>query len=131
MPRLNPSSLPSSAAIDHADKAVQLQQRVLQRRGCKQHLRVDVRQCLFQRLGDDVAGLVDIAQAVSFVQNHQLPFDGLDVIGLGLGELLRADDGACCALERVAAVLLAKGVLALGLLRIVIHDDQKQKSPSV
>ena len=52
---------------------------------------------------------------MGFVQNHQIPLDGLDVIGLGLGELVRADDGACCALERVAAVLLAKGVVALGL----------------
>ena len=83
--------------------------------GGQQHLRVDVHQRLLQCLGDDVAGLVDIAQAVGFVQNHQIPFDGLDVIGLGLGELVRADDGACCALERVAAVLLAKGVVALGL----------------
>ena len=74
-----------------------------------------MRQRLLQRLGDDVAGLVDVSQAVGFVQHHQIPVDGLDVIGLGLGELVRADDGACRALEWITAVLLAEGVVALGL----------------
>ena len=76
------------AVVDDADEAIELHQRVLQGRGREQHLRVDVRHCLFERLGDDVAGLVDVTQAMSFIENDQVPCNLPDIAGLGLGELI-------------------------------------------
>jgi hypothetical protein len=47
---------------------------------------------LFEHLGNDVAGLVNVAQAVRFVEHDQIPRDALEVVGLGFGELIGADD---------------------------------------
>lgn len=78
-----------------------------------------MRHGLLERLGDDVAGLVDVAQAMRFVENDQVPRDFLDVVGLGLGELVGADDRAGGEHERVplrllAAVSFLQRVVALG-----------------
>lgn len=95
--------------IDNADETIEFHQRVLQGCGREQHLGMDVRHCVLERLGDDVAGLVDVAQAMGLVQDDQVPLDFLDIFGLGLGELIGADDragfrqkGACCPCLRAA-----------------------------
>lgn len=102
------------ALINQADQAIQLQKGVLQRRGREQHFGGDVRQRLFQRFGNDIAGFIDVAQAVGFVQHDQIPGDGLDVFGLGFGKLVRADDGARVAQKRLGQPLFAQGVVAFG-----------------
>ena len=105
--------------VDHADQAVQLQQRVLKGRGGQQHLGMNVCQRVLEHLGDDVAGLVDIAQAVRFIEHHEVPVNGLDVISLGLGELVGADHRAgqrgAREDEGIRLVLLAQRVVVLGL----------------
>src|SRR5687767_11838470 len=58
--------------IDDADQAEELEQGVLQRRGGEKKLR-RVRQGLFQSVGDNVRGLVDVTQPVCFVHHHDVP----------------------------------------------------------
>ena len=53
---------------------------------------MNVREGFFDRFGDDVAGFVNIAQPVRFVEHDQIPVDVLNVGSLGLGKLVRADD---------------------------------------
>ena len=99
------------ALVDHAHQAIELQQRVLQRRGGQQHLGVDMLQRIPQGAGDDVAGLVDIAQAVRFIHHHQVPADALQVVGPGFGERVGADDRPRVVLERLRIARLARGVV--------------------
>ena len=77
--------------VDEADEAEQFEQRVLQRRGGEQEL-VVAGQRLLQRVGDDVRGLVDVAQPVRFVDDHRSHGTCCDVGRLVPGELVGADD---------------------------------------
>ncbi|MNH02536.1 hypothetical protein D3C79_617790 [compost metagenome] len=49
-----------------------------------------------------------------FIQHHQIPGNGLDVLRLGFGELIRAEHWAVGEHKRVSDALLAKRVVALG-----------------
>ena len=86
--------VPEDAVIDEADEAIEFQQRVLQRRGGQQYLGVNVRQRVLERLGDDIAGFVNVAQAMRFVEHDHIPVDPPDVVSLGLRKLIGADDRA-------------------------------------
>lgn len=109
---------------------------------------MDVRHCLFERLGDHVAGLVDVAQTMRFIKDDQVPLNLFDVFGLGLGELVGADYRARGHQERVLPLLLADGVVTLGfedqplqaelvlqflmpLLAQVGRDDDENPAPSL
>ena len=87
------------AVVHHADQAIQLQQGILQWGGREQNLGC-VGQRILERLADHVAGLVDVAQAVRFIHHHQVPRHALEIIRLGLGKLIRADDDAATLLKR-------------------------------
>ena len=65
--------------------------RILQRRRREQQL-VLAGQRQLERVGDDVRRLVDVAQPVRFVDDHQVPRHGLNIACLALGELVGADD---------------------------------------
>ena len=75
--------------IDKADQAEQLQQRILQRRGGEQQL-VAPGQRHLQGIGDHVAGLVHIAKPMRFVDDHQVPGQGVDIAGLARGRTDRS-----------------------------------------
>ena len=77
--------------VDEAHQAVQLQQRVLQRRGGEEHL-ARVGECIPKGAGGLVVGLVDIAEAVCFVNDHEIPRHCSQVSGLRRCELIGADD---------------------------------------
>ena len=68
-----------------------------------------MRQRRLEGLGDDVAGLVDVAQAMRFVEHDQVPIDALDIVRLGLGELVGTDDRAGREQKRVLTRLRALG----------------------
>ena len=76
---------------------------------------MDTGQRLFERPGNDVAGFVDVPQAVRFVEHDQISVDGLDVVGFGFRKLVRANHRTRRHQERIPAFLLADGVVALGL----------------
>ena len=77
--------------VNEAHQAEQLQQRVLQWRRREQQL-VFAGQRQLERVGDDVRRLVDVAQAVRFVNDHQIPWLRMDICRLALGELVGADN---------------------------------------
>ena len=51
-----------------------------------------MRHRIFQLTGNDVAVLVDIAQAVRLIKHHQIPINDLDILRFDLRELVRAND---------------------------------------
>ncbi len=106
--------------VDEAHQAEQLQQGVLQRRRGEQQF-VPAGQGLLERIGDDVRRLVDVAEAVRFVNHHQIPRHGLDVAGLALGELVGANNDLGC-LEGADLALADGGVVRLGF-----EDAARQK----
>src|SRR5690606_30088392 len=65
-------------------------------------------------LGNDVAGLVDVAQAMRFVENDQVPVNALEIVSLGLGELVGTDDRTGGEEEWILSILLADRVVAFG-----------------
>ena len=75
--------------VNEADEAEQFEQRVLQGRGREQQLGTFL-QRLLERVGDDVRGLVDIAEAVGFVNHHEVPSRVRDVGGLACGRTGRS-----------------------------------------
>lgn len=75
---------------------------------------MNARQRLLEGLGDDVAGFVDVAQAMRFVEDDQVPVDALDIVSLGLRELVGTDDRTGGEQERVPLLLLADRVVAFG-----------------
>ena len=101
------------AVIDEADQPIEFEQRVLQWRCGQKHLGVNVRQRLLEGPGNDVAGFVDVAQAMCFVEDDQVPVNVLDIVCLGLGELVGTDDRARGKEERILSILLADRVVAL------------------
>ena len=110
------------AFVHQADQAIQLQQRVLQRRGSEQHF-WGVGQCFFQGLADDVAGFVDVAQAVGFVHDHQVPGHTTQVVGLGFGELVGANQYTAGLIEWIAQATLAKLPVAFGLQNVRLQTE--------
>ena len=90
--------------VDEADEAEEFEQRVLQRRGGEQEL-VLVGERQLERVGDDVGRLVDVAQAVRFVDDHEVPRGVRDIGGLVPRELVGADDDGV-ALKRAKVSLL-------------------------
>ena len=77
--------------VDEADQAKEFEQRVLQRCSREQQL-VPPGQRQLQRVGDDVLRLVDVAQAMGFVDDHQIPWQGVHVARLAFDELVGTDD---------------------------------------
>ena len=75
---------------------------------------MNARQRLLEGLGDDVAGFVDVAQAMRFVEDDQVPVDALDIVSLGLRELVGTDDRTGGEQERVPLLLFADRVVAFG-----------------
>ena len=75
---------------------------------------MNARQRLLEGLGDDVAGFVDVAQAMRFVEDDQVPVDALDIVSLGLRELVGTDDRTGGEQERVSLLLFADRVVAFG-----------------
>src|SRR5690606_36441955 len=80
----------------------------------QQHLGVNVRQRILEGFGNDVAGLVDVAQAMRFVENDQVQVNALDIVSLGLGELVGTDDRTGGEEEWILSILLADRVVAFG-----------------
>jgi hypothetical protein len=109
------------ALVDEADQAVELQQRVLQGRGRQQYLGARGGQAALQHIGDDVAGFVDVAQPVGLVIHHDVPGQPAQIVDLGLGELIGADD-RLAAIEGVGVALLSLLVVVLGL-----QDDRFER----
>jgi hypothetical protein len=104
------------ALIDKADQAVQLQQGVLQRRGGQQDL-VRQRQGIAQDAGRFVFRLIDVAQAVRFVDDYQVPRHGLNVLGFAGRELVGADEhgsAIACEVERICRTILDGLPVGLG-----------------
>ena len=107
--------------VDEAHQAVQLQQRVLQRGGSEQDLG-SVRQRVEQRARRLVVGLVDVAQAMRFVDHHQVPRHALHCVRLASGELVGANDDPVrtrthgrCGVEGVRYTILDRLSERLGL----------------
>ena len=71
-------------------------------------------QRFFQCLSDDIVGLVDVTQSVRFIHDHQIPFNGLDVVRLRLRELVRVNHRPRQDQEWVLALLFADCVVVLG-----------------
>ena len=76
--------------VDEGGEAEEFHQRVLQRRGGEQNLGA-VAEGVAQGAGDLVVFLVDVAQPVGFVDDHQIPRHSRDFGGATPGELVRAD----------------------------------------
>src|SRR5262249_26046993 len=80
-----------SEVVDDADESVEFQERVLERRRREQDLWKGS-DGLFDRDRDLARVLVDVAEAVRLVDDHEVP-SGLPKIGfLGPRELIRAED---------------------------------------
>jgi hypothetical protein len=96
------------ALVDKADQSVQFQQGILERR-CRQQDLVRQRQCIAQDAGGLVLRLIDVAQAMGFVDDHQVPRHGLHVLGFACRELIGADEyggAVACEVERVCRTVL-------------------------
>jgi hypothetical protein len=100
--------------VDDADQAEELEQRILQRRGRKKDLG-GVGQRQLERVGDDVRGLVDVAQPVGFFHHHDVPGRLMNVRGFVPGELIGADDDLPVGLKRPESAGLDRLVVGLGL----------------
>ena len=101
--------------VDETDEAKQLQQRVLQRRSGEEEL-VAFLQGSLEHVGDDIRGLVNVAQAVGFIDHHQIPRSPVDIGGLVAGELVRADDhDLIFRLEGAEVAHFDRGVVGLRL----------------
>lgn len=74
-----------------------------------------MRQCLLQRFGDDIAGFVDVAHAVGFVEYNQIPLNILDIVRFSFRKLIGAYHRAGNILERTLTRLLADRVIAFRL----------------
>ena len=130
--------------VDQRRQAVQLHQRVLQRRGGEQQLFAALQRAL-ERLPGAVAGAVRVAQLVRFVDDHHVPGHGTQLGFQFGGELVGhdhdrlADQPLQCG-EHVASGLLAQrngihhggghGELVVQLLRPLLAqarraDDQE------
>jgi len=70
---------------------------------------------LLQDIGDDVRWLVDVAETVRLVDDHEIPCRGVDIGGLVAGELVGADDDGVCDLEGAEAPRANGGVVGLCL----------------
>src|SRR5260221_10455989 len=76
--------------VDERDQPVKLQKSVLERRGRQENL-VPLSECPLQRVRDDVRRPVDVAEAVGFVDHHEVPRHGGNIGFLASCELVRAD----------------------------------------
>jgi len=79
--------------VDERDEPVEFEQGILERRRGQQHLGTPL-QRLFQGVGDDAGGFVDVPQAVGLVDDHQVPRDRDDIVRFVAGEVVGADDEA-------------------------------------
>jgi hypothetical protein len=89
--------------IDEAHQSEELQEGILQR-GRRQQQFVLTGKRDFQCIGDNVGRLVDIAQPMGFVDDHQIPGNCFDIIRLALGKMI-GTDGDFMGLQRVAHAL--------------------------
>ena len=76
-----------------------------------------------QRVGDDVARLVDVAQPVCLIDDHKVPPDRIHVGGLGPSELVGADDDGTVDFERPEVPSLDRVVVGS---RFEYHAGQKE-----
>jgi hypothetical protein len=90
-PRSEALKVAEGKIVDHTDQPVELQERVLKRRGREQHLRIGHHGVLDRKR--DLAGrLVDVPEPVRLVDDDQVP-RGLSKVGvLRAGELVRAEN---------------------------------------
>ena len=77
--------------VNDGNKTIEFQDGVLERGCCKQNL-FPVRESKLDGVCRLVGGLIDIAEAVSLVNNGQIPLRMTDVRSFSLGELVRTDD---------------------------------------
>lgn len=103
--------------IDDAGQAVELEERVLERGRCQEYLRegcdgVLNRQC------DSARSLVDVPEAVSLVDDHEVPRCLAEVSLLRSGEVVRAEDDGF--LKEGVQIARADGGVEAALL-----DDQR------
>src|SRR5437867_3612502 len=77
--------------VNKAHQAEKFEERVLQRRGCEQE-RWHVFERLLERVGDDVRGLIDVAQPMCLINHHQVPRRVVNVGSLLARKLVGAND---------------------------------------
>ena len=63
----------------------------------------------------DIAEFVDVAQSVGFVHYHQVPGHAAQIVGLGLGKLIRADEHAAGLFKRLFVASFDNLFVAFGL----------------
>ena len=99
--------------VDDADEPVKFKKRVLQRRGGEKRL-LEGEYGMLDRLADFVVGLVDVAEPVRFIDDHQIPGRLADVRLLGPRKLVGADHDAV-ALKRIQVSGADRLIECLGL----------------
>ena len=100
--------------VDEADEAEQFEERVLKWGGREQQF-VFLGERLLQNVGDDIGRLVNIPQAVGFVDDDEIPRGVGDIGCLVAGELVGTDDEGVVYLERAEAAGTDGGVVGFGL----------------
>ena len=99
--------------INEADQAKQFEQGILQGRGGQQEL-VFVCQSHFQRVGDDIGRLVNVAQPVGFIHDDEIPRRVGYIRGFVAGELVGANDNGIIGLKRAEIANFDSGIIRLG-----------------
>ena len=100
--------------VDDAGKAEEFEQRVLQRRSRQKKL-VPFLQCQLERVRYDVGWFVNVAQAVGFVDDHEIPRGCRHVRRFAPREMVGANDDSVLYLERPEIPLFDRLVVRLGL----------------
>ena len=77
--------------INDGNKSIEFKDGVLQRCGCQQDL-LALQQGFLDGVGNAVGGLIDIAQTMRLVNNHQVPCRVTEISGLGTSKLIRTND---------------------------------------
>lgn len=67
--------------VDNTDQTEEFEQRVLQR-CCREQQFWRIVQSIAQGTGDNIAGLINVTQAVGLIDHHQIPIDGFQLVGL-------------------------------------------------
>ena len=81
--------------VDEADQAVEFEQGILQGRRREQQLGM-ILQSRLEDVRNDVRGLVDVSQAVRFIDHHKIPGNAMEDIGFAFRELVGTDDDFRC-----------------------------------
>jgi len=105
--------IPKGIVINDAHQAIECQERVLEWRSGQQHLG-EGGHCLLDGVGDLTRGLIDVAQAMGFVDYHQIPRGLLQVRLFLARKLVRAEYDSLL-LKRVE-ITSAHGVIEAAIL---------------